>query len=80
MKFELMNLVCLSRLDIGEGREINLEGKCSRSKLLSQCIKYLGPVSIQQNTDQRPNYEFNIGWLTCHSYILCSKKERTMKL
>ncbi|WVZ57090.1 hypothetical protein U9M48_007526 [Paspalum notatum var. saurae] len=30
-------------LDIGEGREINLEGKCSRSKLLSQCIKYLGP-------------------------------------
>ncbi|CAL4939638.1 unnamed protein product [Urochloa decumbens] len=29
-------------LDIGEGREINLE-KCSRSKLLSQCIKYLGP-------------------------------------
>ncbi|KAG2551649.1 IQ domain-containing protein IQM2-like [Panicum virgatum] len=30
-------------LDIGEGREINLEGKCSRSKLQSQCIKYLGP-------------------------------------
>uniref|UniRef100_K4A817 Calmodulin-binding family protein n=1 Tax=Setaria italica TaxID=4555 RepID=K4A817_SETIT len=30
-------------LDIGEGREINLEGKCPRSKLLSQCIKYLGP-------------------------------------
>ncbi|WVZ67690.1 hypothetical protein U9M48_016735 [Paspalum notatum var. saurae] len=28
---------------IGEGREIKLEGKCSRSKLLSQCIKYLGP-------------------------------------
>ncbi|GJN31607.1 hypothetical protein PR202_gn00106 [Eleusine coracana subsp. coracana] len=30
-------------LDVGEGREINLEGKCSRSKLLNQCIKYLGP-------------------------------------
>ncbi|TVU46846.1 hypothetical protein EJB05_06418, partial [Eragrostis curvula] len=30
-------------LDVGEGRDINLEGKCSRSKLLSQCIKYLGP-------------------------------------
>lgn len=30
-------------LDVGEGREMNLEGKCSRSKLLSQCIKYLGP-------------------------------------
>jgi hypothetical protein len=27
---------------------MNLEGKCSRSKLLSQCIKYLGPVSISQ--------------------------------
>jgi len=35
-------------LDIGEGREINLEGKCSRSKLQSQCIKYLGPVSIRR--------------------------------
>jgi len=30
-------------LDIGEGREIKLEGKCSRSNLQSQCIKYLGP-------------------------------------
>uniref|UniRef100_A0ACD5YLA3 Uncharacterized protein n=1 Tax=Avena sativa TaxID=4498 RepID=A0ACD5YLA3_AVESA len=30
-------------LDVGEGKEINLETKCSRSKLLSQCIKYLGP-------------------------------------
>ncbi|KAF7074504.1 hypothetical protein CFC21_079362 [Triticum aestivum] len=30
-------------LDVGEGKEINLEGKCSRFKLLSQCIKYLGP-------------------------------------
>ncbi|XP_062215501.1 IQ domain-containing protein IQM2-like [Phragmites australis] len=30
-------------LDVGGGRDINLEGKCSRSKLLSQCIKYLGP-------------------------------------
>ncbi|PAN15026.1 hypothetical protein PAHAL_2G458900 [Panicum hallii] len=29
-------------LDIGEGREINLD-RCPRSKLLSQCIKYLGP-------------------------------------
>ncbi|CAL5084244.1 unnamed protein product [Urochloa decumbens] len=29
-------------LDVGEGREINLE-RCPRSKLQSQCIKYLGP-------------------------------------
>ena len=36
----------LSRLDVGEGKEINLEAKCSRSKLQSQCIKYLGPVSV----------------------------------
>ncbi|CAJ2677418.1 unnamed protein product [Trifolium pratense] len=42
-------LQCQSRepffywLDIGEGREVNLE-KCSRSKLQLQCIKYLGPM------------------------------------
>ncbi|THU72088.1 hypothetical protein C4D60_Mb04t08410 [Musa balbisiana] len=30
------------RLDVGDGREMNLE-KCPRSKLQSQCIKYLGP-------------------------------------
>ncbi|XP_062186342.1 IQ domain-containing protein IQM2-like isoform X2 [Phragmites australis] len=30
-------------LDVGEGKEINLEDRCPRSKLLSQCIKYLGP-------------------------------------
>ncbi|KAK4481677.1 hypothetical protein RD792_012584 [Penstemon davidsonii] len=30
-------------LDIGEGREVNLE-RCSRSKLQQQCIKYLGPT------------------------------------
>ncbi|KAM0853331.1 hypothetical protein ACQ4PT_051168 [Festuca glaucescens] len=35
------------RLDIGEGKEINLE-KCPRSKLQSQCIKYLGPQERQQ--------------------------------
>lgn len=29
-------------LDIGEGKEVNLE-RCPRSKLLQQCIKYLGP-------------------------------------
>ncbi|KAI4317476.1 hypothetical protein L6164_025343 [Bauhinia variegata] len=40
---------CLSRepffywLDIGEGKEVNLE-KCPRSKLQQQCIKYLGPM------------------------------------
>ncbi|KAJ1397189.1 putative IQ domain-containing protein IQM2-like [Sesbania bispinosa] len=30
-------------LDIGEGKEINL-GKCPRSKLQQQCVKYLGPM------------------------------------
>ncbi|KAL4340835.1 hypothetical protein GQ457_08G002150 [Hibiscus cannabinus] len=30
-------------LDIGEGREVNIE-KCPRSKLQLQCIKYLGPI------------------------------------
>ncbi|CAL0324987.1 unnamed protein product [Lupinus luteus] len=42
-------LQCQSRepffywLDIGEGREVNLE-KCPRTKLQQQCIKYLGPM------------------------------------
>lgn len=34
------------RLDIGEGKEVNLVEKCPRLKLQQQCIKYLGPVSI----------------------------------
>ncbi|WJX33295.1 IQ domain-containing protein iqm2 [Trifolium repens] len=33
-------------LDIGEGKEINLE-KCPRTKLQQQCIKYLGPKERQ---------------------------------
>lgn len=40
----LTKLSQLYRLDIGEGREVNLAEKCSRSKLHQQCIKYLGPV------------------------------------
>ncbi|GJN08978.1 hypothetical protein PR202_ga26940 [Eleusine coracana subsp. coracana] len=31
------------RLDIGEGREVNIEDHCPRWKLLQQCIRYLGP-------------------------------------
>ncbi|KAG6482673.1 IQ domain-containing protein IQM2-like [Zingiber officinale] len=30
-------------LDVGEGKEVNLEEQCTRSKLQQQCIKYLGP-------------------------------------
>ncbi|XP_044983797.1 IQ domain-containing protein IQM6-like [Hordeum vulgare subsp. vulgare] len=30
-------------LDVGEGKEINLEDHCPRWKLLQQCIRYLGP-------------------------------------
>ncbi|KAH7665854.1 hypothetical protein IHE45_13G060000 [Dioscorea alata] len=30
-------------LDVGEGKEVNIEERCSRSKLQQQCIKYLGP-------------------------------------
>ena len=32
-----------SRLDIGDGKDVNLE-KCPRLKLQHQCIQYLGPV------------------------------------
>lgn len=31
------------RLDIGDGKELDLED-CPRSNLRQQCIKYLGPV------------------------------------
>ncbi|XP_044483466.1 IQ domain-containing protein IQM2-like [Mangifera indica] len=40
-------------LDIGEGREVNLVEKCPRSKLQTQCIKYLGPM-------ERKAYEVHI--------------------
>ncbi|KAJ1298630.1 hypothetical protein BS78_01G468700 [Paspalum vaginatum] len=30
-------------LDIGEGKEVNIEDHCPRWKLLQQCIRYLGP-------------------------------------
>jgi hypothetical protein len=32
-------------LDVGEGKDVNLEEHCPRWKLHKQCIKYLGPVS-----------------------------------
>ncbi|KAL8217258.1 hypothetical protein R6Q57_024095 [Mikania cordata] len=35
-------------LDIGEGKEVNLVGKCPRSKLQQQCIKYLGPMERRE--------------------------------
>ncbi|KAL5196911.1 hypothetical protein ABZP36_000423 [Zizania latifolia] len=35
-------------LDVGEGKEINLEDRCPRSKLLIQCIKYLGPQEREE--------------------------------
>ncbi|GMH11538.1 hypothetical protein Nepgr_013379 [Nepenthes gracilis] len=40
-------------LDIGEGKVVNLEGKCPRSKLQQQCIRYLGPL-------ERKAYEIGI--------------------
>ncbi|WOK99917.1 IQ domain-containing protein IQM1-like [Canna indica] len=40
-------------LDVGEGKEVNLEEQCSRSKLQQQCIKYLGPK-------ERKAYEVSI--------------------
>ncbi|KAL0719527.1 hypothetical protein Bca4012_068851 [Brassica carinata] len=38
------NLSSTGKLDIGEGKEVNLVEKCPRSKLQQQCIKYLGPM------------------------------------
>jgi hypothetical protein len=51
LKFDFFCLPYLFRLDVGEGREINLE-RCPRSKLLSQCIKYLGPVSPRKQSEE----------------------------
>lgn len=42
INFVFYDTIC--RLDVGDGKEINLE-KCPRSTLQRQCIKYLGPVS-----------------------------------
>ncbi|KAJ0974211.1 hypothetical protein J5N97_016176 [Dioscorea zingiberensis] len=35
-------------LDVGEGKEVNLEDHCPRSKLQKQCIKYLGPKEREE--------------------------------
>ena len=74
-----MVLIWRCRLDVGEGREINLEGKCSRSKLLSQCIKYLGPVSIQYSDRTQRSTEQTekktVRWLMYHGYI-CAERKR----
>ncbi|XP_057976117.1 IQ domain-containing protein IQM1-like [Malania oleifera] len=41
-------------LDIGDGKEVNLEEKCCRSDLQRQCIRYLGPK-------EREAYEVIVG-------------------
>ncbi|KAJ4817372.1 hypothetical protein LUZ62_029938 [Rhynchospora pubera] len=35
-------------LDVGEGKEVNLDEKCPRSRLQQQCIKYLGPKEREE--------------------------------
>ncbi|XP_019156974.1 PREDICTED: IQ domain-containing protein IQM6-like isoform X2 [Ipomoea nil] len=59
-------------LDIGEGREVNLE-RCQRSKLQQQCIKYLGPV-------EREAYQVKVvdgNFLYKHSGKLVDTRECT---
>lgn len=46
LKLNIQTLSLKCRLDIGEGKEVNIIDKCPRSKLQQQCIKYLGPVSF----------------------------------
>ncbi|XP_074581665.1 IQ domain-containing protein IQM2-like isoform X2 [Curcuma longa] len=43
LQSESMQPFFYCRLDVGEGKEVNLEQQCARSKLQQQCIKYLGP-------------------------------------
>ncbi|CAM0906913.1 unnamed protein product [Alopecurus aequalis] len=45
-------------LDVGEGKEINLDDRCTRAKLLSQCIKYLGPKEREDYEVVIENGEF----------------------
>eukprot|EP01018_Ginkgo_biloba_P021144 Gb_01821 [translate_table: standard] len=35
-------------LDVGDGRDLNLDQCCSRTKMQQQCIKYLGPKEREQ--------------------------------
>ena len=49
--FDVKLYLCKFRLDIGEGKEVNLVDKCHRSKLQQQCIKYLGPVRSFSSLD-----------------------------
>ncbi|MQM20051.1 hypothetical protein Taro_053065 [Colocasia esculenta] len=46
-------------LDIGEGKEVNLEQHCPRWKLQQQCIKYLGPMlnNVYALQKEREAYE-----------------------
>ncbi|CAM8886512.1 unnamed protein product [Rhodiola kirilowii] len=45
-------------LDLGEGKELNLVEKCSRSKLQNQCIKYLGPMERKAYEIELENGKF----------------------
>lgn len=72
----------LLRLDVGDGKEINLE-KCPRTKLHHQCIKYLGPVSSYSEYSFNRMYTFVHGSLDVFkllldliTYVLQLQKER----
>ncbi|PPD96626.1 hypothetical protein GOBAR_DD06345 [Gossypium barbadense] len=58
-------------LDIGEGKEIDLQ-ECPRSKLRQQCIKYLGPFWLLQNSDEAGGATFAAGRLVAEQGILKS--------
>lgn len=55
----MVNSFEIWRLDVGDGKEINLE-KCPRSKLHRQCIKYLGPVSFKTSY---------LNWYSTHIWL-----------
>lgn len=58
------------RLDVGDGKEVNLD-KCPRTKLQRQCIKYLGPVSLQLHLSL---YFCQTNWIHKH-YIQQRERE-----
>lgn len=51
-KWEYPWYIYLHRLDIGDGKEVDLKD-CPRLRLQQECIKYLGPVYFQRSNIER---------------------------
>jgi len=66
-----------NRLDIGEGKEVNIDDHCPRWKLLQQCIRYLGPVSAPTLTAMDIKSQSRKGFVseTVDDLLLCAERK-----